>query len=55
MHTASVCVYVLVCVYESEIQRDLRCGPCPCHGVYVYRLVLCASILCMSLSVLLRL
>jgi hypothetical protein len=43
-----LCVCVYVCVRESVIQRDLRCGPCPC--VYAYRLVLCASILSLSPS-----
>jgi hypothetical protein len=38
-----------VCSCVSEIQRGLRCGPCPC--VYAYRLVLCASIPSLSVSV----
>jgi hypothetical protein len=54
LHCVCLCILLLcVCVYvwvrDSEVQRDLRCGPCPC--VYAYRLVLCASILSLSVSV----
>jgi cytochrome bd-type quinol oxidase subunit 2 len=44
-----LCVCVYVWVRDSEVQRNLPCGPCPC--VYAYTLVLCASILSLCVSV----